>query len=116
MPLQPVISPITPTKTIMQNNFPIRRISSTLEGVQKAATNCFGKCWLILRLTTGVMIGCALFFELGLCAAVTNAIAAHAETIFTEAQQLVRKEPTNVTTLLQLSAAAFSWAEFARND
>ena len=116
MPLQPVISPITPTKTIMQNNFPICRISSTLEGVHKAAINCFGKYWLILRLTTGVVIGCALFSDTAWCAAETNAVAAHAEAVFTEAQRSVRKQPTNITALLKLSAAAFSWAEFARND
>ena len=100
----------------MQNNFPIRLISSTLEGVHKAATNCFGNCWLILSLTTGVVIGCGVFSTTALYAADTNAIAAHAEKVFNEAQRLIRQQPTNVANLVQLSAAAFNWAELARKD
>ena len=57
----------------MQNNFPIRLISSTLDEVHKAAMDCFGKYWLILRLTTGVMVGCGFFSGASLSAADTNA-------------------------------------------
>jgi tetratricopeptide (TPR) repeat protein len=100
----------------VQNNFPIRRIRTTVEPVQKAATIRWGKCWLILGLTTGVMIGCGNFFITPMYAADTNAIATHAEKVFTDAQRSIRQQPTNVVTLLQLSAAAFNWAEFARKD
>jgi tetratricopeptide (TPR) repeat protein len=51
-----------------------------------------------------------------LCAAGSESIAARAERDYIEAQQRVRKEPTNVTALVQLSAAAFNWAELARKN
>ncbi|HTD65817.1 MAG TPA: hypothetical protein VK846_04710, partial [Candidatus Limnocylindria bacterium] len=46
----------------------------------------------------------------------TNSFAARSERAFTEAQTSVRRQPTNVVSLIQLARAAFDWAEFARND
>jgi len=62
------------------------------------------------------MVGCGFFSGTSLSAADTNAFAARAEKVFSEAQRLVRKEPANLTNLIQLSAAAFNWAEFAKKD
>jgi tetratricopeptide (TPR) repeat protein len=66
--------------------------------------------------TIGAAIGCLLIFAVSGGAAGTNAFAARAERLFTESQQLVRREPTNVAALVQLARAAFDWGEYATKD
>lgn len=46
----------------------------------------------------------------------TNSFADRAERIYTDAQQIVRKEPSNSVAVAQFAHAAFDWAEFAAND
>lgn len=62
-------------------------------------------------------VGCGIFF----CAllaqgAEAGSFAARAERDYTDAQQLVRKEPANNPAAVQLARAAFEWADFAGKD
>jgi hypothetical protein len=66
--------------------------------------------------TTCAWVCCEIIPAATLFAADTNSFAARAQRSFIEAQQLARKEPTNVAALLQLARAAFDWAEFPHKD
>jgi tetratricopeptide (TPR) repeat protein len=66
--------------------------------------------------TTCGWVCCEIIFAASLSAAEANSFAARAERSFIDAQQIARKEPTNVAALLQLARAAFDWAEFPHKD
>jgi len=59
------------------------------------------------------------FAGIGLAAwahAETNSFSSRADRAYQDAQQLVRKEPTNVFAAVNFARAAFDWAEFSSKD
>jgi tetratricopeptide (TPR) repeat protein len=70
----------------------------------------------MLLLTTRAAVCCKIFFAVSVFAADNPSFAPHVERTFTEAQTLIRKEPTNVAALIGFSTAAFNWAELTQKD
>ena len=70
----------------------------------------------ILISTARVVFCCAGIFFATTAWGETNSFAARAERAYTDAQQQVRKAPTNNLIAIQFARAAFEWAEFAHRD
>ena len=65
----------------------------------------------------GRVLSCFTFILLSVAAhADSDSFAARAERAYTEAQQHVRKEPTNNAAAVKFARASFEWAEFAHKD
>jgi tetratricopeptide (TPR) repeat protein len=69
----------------------------------------------MLRLTTRLLIGCALVWA-GTASAQTNDFAARAEKIFLQARVLAQDQPTNSARSIRLARVSFEWAEYSRDD
>ena len=72
-------------------------------------------CFIFLSTIRSAVCCAALTAEISLRADEPE-LAARAEKTFQQTQLRTRKEPTNTTTLVAFSRAAFDWAEYARKD
>lgn len=117
MPLQPAANANKATSAIERNHFQFQCISGTVEAVQRMATMISRKlCFMFLPTVRAAICSAAMFALPGSVLAQSNSLASRSERAFSEAQQIVRKEPTNTAALVALARAAFDWAEFARKD
>ncbi|HWN94948.1 MAG TPA: hypothetical protein VNT99_07940 [Methylomirabilota bacterium] len=70
----------------------------------------------MLRSTTHAVFCSGVLCAATIEAAETNSFATLAERAFNEANESVRRQPTNVVAFISLAQTAFDWAEFARHD
>jgi tetratricopeptide (TPR) repeat protein len=116
MPLQPAPSATTASNPATRNHFQFHFTRATIEAVMGFAIKISGRFWFMFHSTIRTAIGFAAILATVPLLAADNPFAVRAEHEFQQAQQLARKEPTNVTALIQFARAAFDWAEFARED
>ena len=117
MPLQPALRASNAMSSVPRNHFQFGDVGGIVNAVRVIETMRSTRFWLMFSSTiqTAVSSGIVLL-ACAVSAHDTNSHASHAEQVFTETQQQVRKEQTNVTAHVRLARAAFDWAEFARND